>query len=64
MRVNGTNIELQEDVCLYDYLITNKYDITKIAVELNGNIIPKNNYKNITLVNKDTLEIVSFVGGG
>ncbi|GKX27614.1 thiamine biosynthesis protein ThiS [Vallitalea longa] len=64
MRVNGTDIDLDEDICLYDYLISNKYNINKIAVEYNGNIIPKSNYKNIILDNKGTLEIVSFVGGG
>ncbi|WP_113671684.1 sulfur carrier protein ThiS [Vallitalea guaymasensis] len=64
MRVNGTDIKLDEDINLYDFLVNNNYDITKIAVEHNSNIVPKIEYKNIMLNNNDTIEIVNFVGGG
>ncbi|GMQ58207.1 sulfur carrier protein ThiS [Vallitalea sediminicola] len=64
MRVNGTDINLDDNMSLYDFLSTNNYDITKIAVEHNTNIVPKTEYKNIMLDNNDTLEVVSFVGGG
>ena len=36
----------------------------KIAVELNGAIISKINYKRKHLKNNDKLEIVYFIGGG
>lgn len=64
MKVNGVIIDLVEEISLYNYLEVNNYDVTKIAVEHNGDIIPKNNYKKIILINNDSLEIVSFVGGG
>jgi sulfur carrier protein len=41
-----------------------KIDSKKIAVELNGKIINKNKYKLINIKNKDTIEIVHFIGGG
>jgi sulfur carrier protein len=64
MRVNGIDIIVDDNMSLYEFLIANKYDITKIAVEHNGDIAPKAEYRNIILNNTDTVEVVSFVGGG
>ncbi len=36
----------------------------KIAVELNKEIVTRNNYSNTILKSGDILEIISFVGGG
>ena len=40
------------------------YDIRRIAVERNGEIVPKAQYENVKIEDGDTLEVVSFVGGG
>ncbi|MBE6067180.1 MAG: sulfur carrier protein ThiS [Clostridium lundense] len=64
MRVNGIIISLNESQSLFDFLEGQNYDITKIAVERNGEIVPKSTYKNLMLDDEDTLEIVRFVGGG
>lgn len=64
MKVNGKTISLKNKITLIDFLTSNNYEISKIAVELNGNIIPKSNFKDITIQNCDSLEIVTFVGGG
>lgn len=64
MRVNGTDISLNGYQSLFDFLEGQNYDITKIAVECNGEIVPKSTYKNLMLDDEDTLEIVRFVGGG
>ena len=40
------------------------YDRTKIAVELNEDIVPKQTYEETILKNGDVVEVVSFVGGG
>ena len=40
------------------------YPLGRIAVELNGRILPKAEYGNTRLRDGDALEIVSFVGGG
>lgn len=47
-----------------EYLSTTKYDPKRIAVECNGEIVPKAQYLNTVLQNGDSIEIVSFVGGG
>ena len=64
MRVNGIIISLNESQSLFDFLEGQDYDITKIAVERNGEIVPKSAYKIVMLDDEDTLEIVRFVGGG
>lgn len=64
MKVNGTLILLKESQSLIDFLSEQHYDITKIAVEHNGSIVPKTAYKDVILFDEDTLEVVSFVGGG
>lgn len=40
------------------------YNPARVAVELNGNIVPKAKYAETVVKENDTLEIVSFVGGG
>lgn len=64
MKVNGEEIKLQESVSLLDYLEENGYNASRIAVERNGQIVPKSMYKECVLSENDTLEIVHFVGGG
>lgn len=36
----------------------------RVAVELNGQIIRKNNFENVMVKDMDKVEVVSFVGGG
>lgn len=64
MKVNGTIILIDETQTLYEFLEAQKININTIAVEHNGEIIPRSAYMNVMLENEDTLEIVSFVGGG
>ncbi len=49
---------------LREYLSAAAYDPTRIAVERNGEIVPKARYDSVLLSDGDSLEIVSFVGGG
>ena len=46
------------------YLATTNYDPKRIAVERNGDIVPKAQYDNTVLQDGDNVEVVSFVGGG
>lgn len=64
MKVNGNEIILKESTNLQEFLESLKYDTTKIAVERNGDIVPKTSYQEVILSDVDTLEVVSFVGGG
>lgn len=62
--VNGNEISLTLPMTLSEYLEQNQYKLSRIAVELNGNIIPKSEYASVSLNDGDHLEVVSFVGGG
>ena len=62
--VNGKEIALTAPTSVADYLAQNNYQIKRIAVEMNGNILPKYSYSDTMLKDGDRLEVVSFVGGG
>lgn len=64
MKVNGTKRNLKGSQRLLDFLQENNYDIRFIAVERNGEIVPKASYEQVLLMEEDSLEIVNFVGGG
>ena len=62
--VNGKEINLTEDTTVAEYLEQNQYQVKRIAVELNGDILPKSSYSDTMLNDGDRLEVVTFVGGG
>ncbi|MGM0900510.1 MAG: sulfur carrier protein ThiS [Bacillota bacterium] len=64
MKVNGNLVELEKQQSLYEFLMEKNFNLTMIAVERNGEIVPKATYKEVLLEEEDTLEIVQFVGGG
>jgi sulfur carrier protein len=64
MKVNGKIVALEKQQSLYDFLMQQNYYLPTIAVERNGEIVPKATYKEVLLEDEDTLEIVRFVGGG
>lgn len=64
MKVNGSLIELEKQQTLYDFLKLQNYNLGIIVVERNGEIVPKDTYQEVLLTNEDTLEVVTFVGGG
>lgn len=63
IKVNGKEIEINE-ISLEEYLTDSKYDLKRVAVELNGEIVPKSSYNQVILHDGDHIEVVSFVGGG
>lgn len=64
MKVNGISQNLSERVTLRCFLEGNGYDCARVAVERNGEIVPRDSFDGVLLDNSDTLEIVRFVGGG
>lgn len=64
IRINGKETTLNGSVTLAQYLKEHNYQTSRIAVELNGDIVPKSRYGETALRDGDTLEVVSFVGGG
>ncbi|MGN1141419.1 MAG: sulfur carrier protein ThiS [Oliverpabstia sp.] len=62
--INGKSIGLSENITVSEYLKKNQYRPERIAIELNGSILPKSAYDSTILKDGDVMEIVSFVGGG
>ena len=63
IKVNGREVAFAGST-LAEYLAQTNYDPRRIAVERNGEIVPKARYEQTLLCDGDSLEIVSFVGGG
>ncbi|MEY8337574.1 sulfur carrier protein ThiS [Lachnospiraceae bacterium 62-35] len=62
--VNGKSAEYQKDMTLKEFLLEQGFVIERIAVECNGEIVPKAIYDKKILKEEDRLEVVNFVGGG
>ena len=63
VKVNGVMLDLAGKTVM-DYLATTNYDPKRIAVERNGDIVFKSQYSTTVLEDGDSIEVVSFVGGG
>lgn len=63
VKVNGMELDLAGKT-VAEYLATTNYDSKRIAVERNGDIVFKSQYDQTILEDGDSLEVVSFVGGG
>lgn len=61
--INGEKIEKAE-IKLSSYLEESGINPQRIAVELNGEILPKSQYDKTVFKDSDIVEIVNFVGGG
>jgi len=64
IQLNGKKVLIRSDFSLFDLLKKYKLINKKVAVEHNGVIIQKINYKKKNLKNNDKVEIVHFIGGG
>ena len=61
--INGEEKEA-EGKTMQQYLDEEGYNTARLAVEINGEILPKAKYSETILSDRDKIEIVSFVGGG
>jgi sulfur carrier protein len=64
IQLNGKKVVIKPNYSILDLLKKYKLDNKKIAIEYNGKIISKINYKRKYLKNNDKIEIVHFIGGG
>ena len=64
MKVNGEEKTLEKELSLQEFRLQEGYIKEQIAVERNGEIVPKAQFEQVTLSDGDVLEIVHFVGGG
>ncbi|RHR25103.1 sulfur carrier protein ThiS [Clostridium sp. AF19-22AC] len=64
LKVNGKDRMFTAGKTVMDLLREMKYPAERVAVERNGDIVPKRCFSEVCLEDGDTIEVVSFVGGG
>ena len=64
IKINGKIKTIIDKLTLYELINDLEIPITKVAIELNKEIINKKRIKKIKLENNDAIEIVHFIGGG
>ena len=63
IRINGEDLDVAGK-SVTEYLNSADYNLMRVAVELNGDIVPKAHYSDTIFKDGDSVEVVSFVGGG
>jgi len=64
IQLNGKKISIKSNFSIHDLLKKYKLTNKKVAIEYNGTIVSKVNYKKKHLKDNDKVEIVHFIGGG
>ena len=64
IQLNGKKVVIKTNYSISDLLKKYKLTNKKVAIEYNGAIIPRSNFKKKYLKNNDKIEIVHFIGGG
>jgi len=62
--LNGKPHNIKEKTNIISLLETLSLSEKKVAIEINEEVIPKDNYNKKILLEKDRVEIVHFIGGG
>jgi sulfur carrier protein len=64
IKINGKLSTIDDNLSLSSFLKKLKIPLKMVAIELNQEIIDKNELNKIRLKNNDKMEIVHFIGGG
>lgn len=63
MIINGKEREIK--ACTVNELMTFlNLNVKKVVVEVNGNIVEPSSFNEFKVKEEDTIEVISFVGGG
>ena len=64
VRINGEDVLLTKEASLSAVIAGRKINPQAVVVEYNGAILTREKFDSVVLKENDSLEIVSFVGGG
>ena len=64
MILNGKTVDLKEEISVEQLLKDYDLNPQKVVVEVNMEILDEEVYSTYLLKNEDTVEVISFVGGG
>ena len=62
--IKWKKVIIKDNLSIFDLLKKYKLSSKKVAIEHNGSIIQKENFKKKYLKKDDRIEIVHFIGGG
>jgi len=62
--LNGEKTTINHNTSISDLLQQFNLDATKVAVELNQNLVFHHNFNHTIIAQNDIIEIVHFIGGG
>lgn len=64
IKLNGKEMEISPGMTVEQMLLAEGFTLQRIAVERNGEILPKAEYASAATADGDVFEVVNFVGGG
>ncbi len=64
IQVNGKSLELSEDATVSTLIEQMRLTGKRLAVEINGEIVPRSTHAQTRLKTSDRVEIVQAIGGG
>ena len=62
--INDKEVKIKNEISLYEFLKENKFDPLFVAVEVNQELVKRENFKNFLVKDGYKVEVFSFVGGG
>ena len=62
--VNGEGVEIESEMSVEQLLDTVDVPPNYLAVELNANVVPREDYRDTMVHAGDDVEVVTLVGGG
>jgi len=64
IEINGLQMKIHQSLTVDELISSLNYLNKKIAIEVNGEIIPRSTYSNKIIVDGDKVVIINAVGGG
>lgn len=64
MRINGVQKQYPSGLTISEMLVRENFEKERVAVELNEEIVSKDDYDTTVIKDTDVIEVVSFMGGG
>ena len=64
IKLNGEDVLYKERISLYDFLKSQNFDPAFVAVEVNEDLVKRDDFKEKILEDEDKIEVFTFVGGG
>ena len=64
MKVNGRAMSFSKSITIANLLLNLNISIEKVVVEVDGEIISRDEFNSFILNENNSIEVISFVGGG